>query len=172
MQERMDKRHITEEIWIALQQDTISPEDFAGVLEHTASCTFCAERLAEVMEHGSTETKAPAYLTGQILLRIHQPDVRASVALKKTSRQVQLLLYSLKVGAAVAFSLLMLFVTTNFQSIGLSQPEMERNQVQQAAEEQGEEKRTLLDIFNAASYGAAEKMNQFTNQILNGGKKE
>lgn len=177
-QKGLEQRHITEEMWIALGQDTIGPEEFAGLLKHTAECRFCAQRLAQVMEHDGSAARAPAYLAGQILERTKQMDIRASVAFKKPPKRVQLALYSLKVGTAVAFSLVMLFAVTNFQNMGLTQPEgpkteLSQDQYPKEEQERGRERdKSILDIFNEVSNGATEKLNDFATQLLNGGKRK
>lgn len=175
-QKGLEQSHITEEMWIALKQDTISTEEFAGLLEHTSECRFCARRLAQAMECDRNVAQAPAYLAGQILERTRQMDIRASVALKKTPKRVQLALYSLKVSAAVAFSLVMLFAVTNFQNMGLTQPERPKTELSQdlypKEEQERERGKSILDIFNEVSCGATEKLNDFATQLLNGGKRK
>lgn len=103
-------------------------------------------------------------------------DIRASVALKKTPKRVQLALYSLKVSAAVAFSLVLLFAVTNFQNMGLTQPERPKTELSQdlypKEEQERERGKSILDIFNEVSCGATEKLNDFATQLLNGGKRK
>ena len=79
MQEINERRHITEEMWISLEQDTVSREAFMQILEHTGECTWCADRLAAVLERSDTENTGtfaalpPSYLSEQILERTRQP---------------------------------------------------------------------------------------------------
>lgn len=164
MREVKERHHITEKMWIALTEDTISQDDFMQILEHTGECTWCAERLAEILMQDDAAGEAPSYLPEQILERTKQLDVQATVTIKQTSKKLQLFLYSLKVGAAVAFSLLVLGVTANFQDVSFTQ--LEVPVVEQ------EEKETVLDKVNQAADSVTEKMNEFANQILNGGKKK
>ena len=51
--------------------------------------------------------------------RAHRLDVQATIKWKETSRQVQLALYSLKVGLAVVASIFLLAVTANVQDLDL-----------------------------------------------------
>lgn len=164
MQEVKERSHITEKIWIAITEDTISQDDFMQILEHTSECTWCAERLAEALMQEDAASEPPSYLPEQILERTKQLDVQATVTIRQTSKKLQLFLYSLKVGAAVAFSLLILGVTANFQDVSFTQLEMP------AAEQ--EEKETVLKKVSQAADSATEKMNEFADQILNGGKKK
>lgn len=184
MQEIGEKRHITEEMWISLENDTISQKEYMQILEHTCDCTWCAERLAEilmpddaaVMEADAAAVMPPSYLAEEILERTKQLDVQAVVTVKQTSKKVQLLLYSLKVSAAVAFSILILGITANFQDIRFIQMEQPQR-VEQMSEEGGRQeerhqKKDILDKVDRAADGITKRMNEFANQILNGGKEE
>lgn len=144
MQEEIMKRHITDEMWIALKQDTIRPDEFMQILEHTCDCTWCAERMAEALgQDGAEEPEwaaaPPAYLAGEILERTKQLDVKAQTTVKQASKQLQLFLYSMKVGVAVAFSMLILVLTSTIQQAGLQQA----NQLSQESlwEESGSEEK-------------------------------
>lgn len=185
IQTRMKQRHIAEETWIALKEGTISNEEFMQILEHTCDCTWCAEQLAAAMEQGNDCQEMPAYLPEQIQERVRQLDVRTFFTIRNTSRRIQLLLYSLKVGAGVACSILILIFTVSLQNIGFMQAEYPGTEQGQASERRGSTQiqeealdadknpeETILDVFNEITYGATEKMNEFANIILNGGKKE
>ena len=65
--------------------------------------------------------------------------------LKETSRQVQLMIYSLKVGLAVAASIFLLTLTSNVQHMELNlqlqenqQTEQEKGESQQMSQEKGD----------------------------------
>ncbi len=161
MQELLDRSHITEEMWIALKQDTMEPEQLMQVFAHTASCTYCAGRLALTLEAEAEEIKPPAYLSEQIFERVKQLDVQAVTVVKQTSKRLQLLLYGMKVGAAVVFSIFLLVVTANFQGMEASLP---RPFVQTEARE------SVPEAMNRAANGVTDWMNEFANQLLNGGK--
>ena len=105
--------------------------------------------------------KPPAYLANEIRERVKQLDVQAVATVKKTSRKIQLLLYSMKVGAAVAFSILILGVTANIGEMGPSQIR------QPGAPMVGQDQ---LDLMSRASNGVTDWMNQFSSMLLNGGK--
>ncbi len=176
MQEIIKNSHISEEMWIALKQDTLDTDAFMQVLEHTGTCTWCAERLAKVLEGeafmSETAGLPPAYLSEQILDRVKQLDVQAQTVVKQTSRKLQLWLYSMKVGAAVAFSLLLLGVTANFREMGLpgqsipgEKGYLEENRLTEEAKED-----SLLQEISRAADGVTMKMNEFANLLLNGGK--
>lgn len=161
MQELLDRSHITEEMWIAFEQDTMEPELLMQVFAHTASCTYCAGRLAQVLEAAEEGTEPPAYLPEQIFERVKQLDVQAVSVVKQTSKRLRLLLYGMKVGAAVAFSILLLVVTANFQGMEAPLP---------VPSVQEETKESVPEAMNRAANGVTDWMNEFANQLLNGGK--
>ena len=59
--------------------------------------------------HEEALVEPPAYLAEEITERVHQPDVVIAQKAHTTSKRVQLLIYSLKVGVALAASIFMLF---------------------------------------------------------------
>jgi len=165
MQEIKQRQHITEEMWIALEQENVNSEMFLQILEHTCECTWCAERMASVME---TDAQAPpVYLAGEIQQRIGQLDIQAAVTVKKTSKKIQLLMYSLRVGAAVVLSILILGITSNFQNAEFTQIVQSEKEVMQEISEE-----SVLEKINHATDGIAQKIGLFTNKILDGGKEE
>ncbi len=84
---------------------------------------------------GALWKEPPRYLKEEILTRTRQLDVKAAVKLKETSRQVQLMVYSLKVGFAVVASIFLLTITADIQNMN---PELIGNQQPgQAVELQG-----------------------------------
>ena len=113
------KRHLTDEDFLKWDSGQMTPAEMEFFLSHTSSCDTCAERWMNWMEQTevemNTETAAkaipqpPAYLAEEILERCKQPDILIARNLNRTSRQLQLLTYSLKIGTAVVFSIMMLF---------------------------------------------------------------
>lgn len=76
-------------------------------LEQIENDDLAAEEFARRVEQDFLIT-APRDLKESVIKRCSQPDVQLSVGARALSRRTRLLLYSLKVGAAVAFSVLML----------------------------------------------------------------
>lgn len=103
--------HIPEEIWKAFADNTLLPADYHKLLEHTGSCTWCAERLSKIMEQGPMSILPPVYLKEQIRERTNSISVQRSVTVRRASRKMQMFWYSLKVSGAVAVSLVVLFLT-------------------------------------------------------------
>ncbi len=121
--------HIDWELFCGWQEGRLMPEEENAFLGHIGACTFCAERFGDWMEASSDTPPAPRYLKEEILSRAGQLDIQAARKLKETSRQAQLLLYSMKVGFAVALSIFLLVLTTSLQNMDLqadkSQPAQE-----------------------------------------------
>lgn len=101
----MKNRHVTEEGIRNMLYNRLSTEETEQMHNHLAQCTYCAEIFAKIMEQG--------------YLMAPPPDMKEHILRKsKTIRQrreyskkMQLLFYSLRVGAAMCFSLLLLFAT-------------------------------------------------------------
>ncbi len=172
MQNIEKKQHIPGRLWELLEEGSISSEEFGQILEHTCSCTWCADRMAEILEqeHAPMAILPPSYLKDQILMSAARPEVRAAVTRKRISKNMQLILYGLKVSAAVAASLFMLAVTTRIGGI-LESPSAEEYLVWQ--EDTPEEERiSLLERMSQSANRITDTMNNFTDQIVNGGKKQ
>lgn len=191
MQKIEETHHISEESWLLLEDGRACQEEFMQILEHTCKCTYCADRMAAVMSHERMSILPPSYLSDQIRERTKQMDVRTAAAIKHTSRELQLILYSLKVGAAVAVSLFLLAITSGLQQAGyvqeagygigyeswgsIRQDGESRTAVPGVSsmeQENGEERETILEKLNGSANGVTDKMNDFANLILNGGKQE
>lgn len=65
--------------------------------------------MAYMEHHSEALEQPPAYLAEEIGERVHEPDVVIAQKAHTMSSRVQLLLYSLKVGVALAASIYMVF---------------------------------------------------------------
>ena len=101
-------KHLTTEELAALTSGTLPAAEEAELFAHAGVCDYCAELLSAYVEQELLEP--PAYLREEILEKSRRPDIQAARTIRRTSRQTRLFLYSLKVGFALAVSLLMLFV--------------------------------------------------------------
>ncbi len=110
--------HVTEEWLKAWNLQQLSGAEEQMLLTHVGTCSFCADQFAACLEQDLTEL--PAYLHEEILERSKSLEIQAVKKVYQTSKQMRLFLYSLKVGVAVAVSLLLLFVS----------PIMEKNTIQ------------------------------------------
>ena len=102
--------HLTERDFEAWEQGILSGIQAEAFLTHTANCPHCGDAWFSYMSrHEEALVEPPAYLAEEITERVHQPDVVIAQKAHTTSKKVQLLLYSLKVGVALAASIYMLF---------------------------------------------------------------
>ena len=102
--------HLTEHDFEAWEQGILSGTQTKAFLTHTAVCPHCGDAwFAYMSRHTETLEEPPAYLEQEITDRVHDPDVVIAQKAHTTSKKVQLLLYSLKVGVALAASIYMLF---------------------------------------------------------------
>ena len=102
--------HLTEHDFEAWEQGILSGIQAETFLTHTANCPHCGDAWFSYMSrHEEALVEPPAYLAEEITERVHQPDVVIAQKAHTTSKKVQLLLYSLKVGVALAASIYMLF---------------------------------------------------------------
>lgn len=160
---REGNSHITKEAfcdWLAGELPLDKETEFLG---HIGSCTFCAGQFAGWME---SPQKPPAYLKEEILQRTQQMDVQVSVHVREKSRQMQLFMYSLKVGLAVMTSIFLLMVTANIQAL---QPEKTNNwkeerRQQRQEREVDEDEADITGILNQKSG----EISSFLYEVSNG----
>lgn len=108
----------------------------------------------------------PRYLKEEILSRTHQLDVQASVKFKETSRQVQLMVYSLKVGFAVVASIFLLAVTADIQNMD---PGLLGNQQAgqvQAGQEKSREDGNIVRRLRQGSKEITGLLNELSNGLF------
>lgn len=107
--------HVTEEWLSDFAEGQLTESELGQMFRHLKSCDYCAEQLADFLEKDLAAP--PAYLRDEILERSRCPDVQASKTIYRTSKRMQLFLYSLKVGLAVAASLFMLNLSYEMETI-------------------------------------------------------
>lgn len=106
----LQQTHLTEHDFEKWEQGALTPAQTEHFLTHTANCPYCGDAWMAYMEHHSEALEQPpAYLADEIKERVHQPDVVIAQKAHTTSKRMQLLLYSLKVGVALAASIYMIF---------------------------------------------------------------
>ncbi|MDO5409409.1 MAG: hypothetical protein Q4F21_03035 [Lachnospiraceae bacterium] len=115
------KRHLSEDDFKKWDSGQMSDDEMEFFLSHTAVCETCADNWMRWMERADTELlpEPPVYLGEEILARSKQPDILIARKVNRTSKQIRLLTYSLKVGTAVVLSILMLF-SVNLTGLKLS----------------------------------------------------
>jgi hypothetical protein len=149
--------HISRKQFCDWQEGRLKGREETDFFTHIGACTFCAEQFGSWMEEGILDElepdmepgsdgeaelelgknflleEPPRYLKEEILNRTRQFDLQASVKLQETSRKVQLMVYSLKVGLAVAASIFILTVTCDIRNMNL---ELSRDQQMEQAQEE------------------------------------
>lgn len=79
-------------------------------LRHLASCDCCAEQLADCLEdHGLLH--APKNMKAEILNKSRQFDIQIVAKSNHASKKMELFYYTLKVGLAAAFAIVVLVLT-------------------------------------------------------------
>ena len=155
------------------QQNQLDTDEYLTVLEHVATCTFCANALADVeMEHAAIE--APKNLKDQIMVRAKQPDVVISAKVKQTSRKMQMLVYGARTVTAVIIALFLLNVVSHFQmsmygSDTGSQNGQRTDYVTQEEKEPGWSQQITLGIGNG-SRAVLNEIANVSNYLIGGGK--
>lgn len=99
------RTHVTKEQIMKMLYQQLSVEESEQIQKHIAECTYCAELFAEVMEQGYL-IESPPDMKENILNRAGKMKKR-----KEYSKKMQLFCYSLRVGLAMCFALLILIVT-------------------------------------------------------------
>lgn len=162
-----EKRHLTEEDFIKWDSGLMTPEEMEVFLSHTASCSTCADSWMVWMEQQEPEAlpEPPAYLAEEIIERSQQPDLMIARRLKRTSRQLRLLTYSLKVGTAVVLSIMMLF-SINLTNMKIASGFESRENRHQTAEYSTAEHH-VTGYMRQGTQNIMESLDSFTQSILN-----
>lgn len=148
--------HIEEKTLEAFEKNELSPSEYIQTLEHVMTCDYCAEKLASLEE--KEPLQAPGYLKDQILHRTSMLDVQAAVTIKKTSKHIQFLLYSLKAATAVVGALLILLAVTRAEDAGTFEKSINTTEFTSRLSQGGNK--------------AIDYISEFSNQIFNGGMKK
>ncbi len=171
--------HISRDLFCDWQEGRLKGREETDFFTHIGACTFCAEQFGNWMEEGlsdemgreqflTMEEEPPRYLKEEIRNRTRQLDVQASMKLKETSRQVQLMLYSLKVGLAVAASIFLLTITSNIQNMGINQelPERQWMEEKQDEKERPEREESIAGKLRRGSREITAILNEFSSGLF------
>ncbi|MCI9176767.1 MAG: hypothetical protein HFH49_17950 [Lachnospiraceae bacterium] len=171
--------HISRDLFCDWQEGRLKGREETDFFTHIGACTFCAEQFGNWMEEGlsdemgreqflTMEEEPPRYLKEEIRNRTRQLDVQASMKLKETSRQVQLMLYSLKVGLAVAASIFLLTITSNIQNMGIDQelPERQWMEEKQDEKERPEREESIAGKLRRGSREITAILNEFSSGLF------
>jgi hypothetical protein len=88
-------------------------EDKEAFLEHICSCNHCSDQLATFMTEDIIP--APRDMKENIIKATKRPEIQIAIKSREASKQIQLLLYSLKVGTAAVAAIALLLLSMNIQ---------------------------------------------------------
>ena len=106
-----DMKHISDTDLYTFRHNFMNQKDKEDFLEHICSCDYCSDQFAAIMSEEMII--APKDMKSNILKAIKRPEIQIAIKVKETSKRMQLLIYSLKVGTATALALLFLLLTVN-----------------------------------------------------------
>lgn len=106
----MNEPHVTQELLKDFQAGKLTRAEEANLFQHVAACDHCSGLFADSFDEEPL-LMAPRDLETRIMKSSQSLNTQAVVTVRHYSKQMQLALYSLKVGAAVAASLLLLAAT-------------------------------------------------------------
>lgn len=153
-----DKLHISEDEFDLFIQGNMDQTQTIAFLEHIGACNFCADQLEAHMTLDMLP--APRSFKDNLLTATKRPEIQLARRAQETSKRMQLLFYSLKVGTAAAGALLLLFLTMNFTNMdGLPK---EQNSVKW-----NEKNFSLTDTLRDNMYKMSDNMLEFSNDIIN-----
>ena len=121
----------------------------------------CSMEHANALEQSSIPLRMPDYLKEQILERAAQPDIQVVTTPRHISRRMELFLYSCRVTAAVAASLLILLVTSLTQEPFHSTSEP-------PARVQVDVTGTITEHFSDSSQNITGWLQDFSKQMMHG----
>lgn len=113
----MELKHLTHDELLALRFDELNPTDTLTLMEHISSCDFCANQFIHIMSEEMIT--APKDLKRSILEEVKRPEIQITMKAKETSKKLQLLFYSIKVGGAMLGALIFLLFTIKMNSYNL-----------------------------------------------------
>ena len=109
-----EHKHIPEEVFNKFRLNLMNAQEKVDFLEHISSCDFCSDLFAEQMRKDLVT--APRELKANIMKAVRSPEVRLKILAKQSSKRMRLLVYSLKVGTAMAGALLILLLSISFSN--------------------------------------------------------
>lgn len=167
--------HIESERLIAYSNNKIVDiKELIDILEHIGTCDYCAGLLAEIesdVKEDELHIMAPKYLKAQIIERSEKLDIKAEITVKKTSKNMQLLIYSLKTTAAVIGALILLFSVSNI-NMDYSIPQKQQIEREYQGKENYNEEINISRKIAEKSNEISNTINDISNIILNGGSKQ
>ncbi len=164
---RSGMRHVSQEEFAAFSSGSLSGKEQETFLMHLSSCNYCSDRLAAFMSEEIIP--APRDMKENIMKAVSRPEVQIAVRSRYASKQLQLFLYSLKVGTAAIAAIALLLTlsygkpydSTDFPG-AILQPENHESG-KTSKEERIPITNTIRDTMDRISRNILD----FSNQIIN-----
>lgn len=155
--------HFTKEQIRRFHNHEMTQEELLTFMESMKRCSFCNRILADSFDDFPI-TPAPKNFKNSVIERSQQTDFQMAVRISDTahniSNRTRLLLYSLKVSAAVVTALILLFsLPANLSPV--PQKELPRTEAERY------QSHSLKDNIEKGSIIMTEKINQLLNQFNN-----
>lgn len=160
-----EHKHIPEEAFHKFRWNLMDAQEKVEFLEHISSCDFCSDLFAEHMSKDLVT--APRELKANLMKAVRSPEIRLRKLAKQSSKRMQLLLYSLKVGTAMAGALLILLWSISFSNKQIPQTEKETQKPSISFTS------AIRDNMNTLNSGLSNLSNQIMNmEVVNNEKNE
>lgn len=128
-----DNQHITQTEFYEFQNDLMKLDEKERFLEHICTCDYCSDQFAAVMSE--QVITAPRDMKAKIMKATMRPEVQFAIKVKESSKRMQLLIYSLKVGTATIGALILLVLTMNFTDFNVTSNNLNNTYVDVTSDE-------------------------------------
>lgn len=150
------ENHLTDEELDLCMKEGIEFQKKEKLLMHIEKCTYCSDRFANRIP---LDLLPPSFLQEEILSNVNKMELQFKKQIRKTSKEVQLFFYTLKVAFTVSVSIVLLFICVgSYHELGLH--DENNNYLQNKYEakmnhfeninhtRQSKEKNTLTEVLN------------------------
>lgn len=96
--------HISEDQWMRFHKHQLTPDEELLLLNHVCECDFCSSRMANTLP-AEEQLSAPRWMKQETIQYVQKHTLFHRLL---QGPKLQLFFYSLRVGVAVAFALLLL----------------------------------------------------------------
>ncbi len=153
----MELKHISEKELTTFRSGQMTGQETEAFLSHISSCDFCSGLFADSMENDLVS--APQNLKLNLMNAVRRPEMRMKRKAREASRRMQLFLYSLKVGTAMAGALLVLFLSISLS--GRQSPSSDTNP------EHPKTDSSITSVIRDNLNSLSSSLSKFSDQILN-----
>lgn len=159
-----DTQHISETEFLKFKQNRMNQQERGTFLKHICTCNYCSDQLAALMT--DEIIAAPSDMKANILRAVKRPEVQLAIKVKETSKQMQLFLYSLKVGTATVGALLLLLFMVKMPDLTNTSGIFYNNPASIENDSSIEENSTFTDAIRDGMNSISKNMLDFSNNIM------